>query len=229
MAPLSPRNAAREGFRLLRREPRAFLAWTALWLATFSAAAWVVAATKPAGVAHAHAPASLGDVAARFGPFAGGLIVMFLLVWLLTAVATFRAVLHPEQKRWFFLRLGPDELRLGLVTLIGCIGAVGVGGAPAYLVFVLASPIMSAVPDATRLVAEIGVVITVWLDVWLGVRLSLIAVETYSERRFHLMAYWPLTRGRFWYLLGAYFLYFLIFLVLTVLFVRPFSFSRPTR
>ena len=227
MAPLSPRNAAREGFRLLRREPRAFLAWTALWLATFSAAAWVVAATKPAGVAHAHAPASLGDVAARFGPFAGGLIVMFLLVWLLTAVATFRAVLHPEQKRWFFLRLGPDELRLGLVTLIGCIGAVGVGGAPAYLVFVLASPIMSAVPDATRLVAEIGVVITVWLDVWLGVRLSLIAVETYSERRFHLMAYWPLTRGRFWYLLGAYFLYFLIFLVLTVLFVPAIFILTP--
>ena len=57
--------------------------------------------------------------------------------------------------------------------------------------------------------------LTVALDVWLGVRLSLIAVETFSERRFHLTAYWPVTRGRFWYLLAAYFLFFLVFLGLT--------------
>jgi hypothetical protein len=87
---------------------------------------------------------------------------------------------------------------------------------------------MSVAPAATRLVAEIGVLFTVWLDVWLGVRLSLIAVETYSERRFHLMAYWPVTRGRFWYLLAAYFLYFLIFLGLTVLFVPVIIILSPT-
>jgi hypothetical protein len=227
MTPLSSRNAAREGFGLLRREPRAFLAWTALWLATFSAAAWVVAVSKPVSVAHQRAPANFSDVASRFGPFGEGLMVMFLLVWLVTAVATFRAVLHPDQRRWFFLRLGADEVRLALVTLVACVAAVGVGAAPAYLVFVLASPIMSAVPAATRLVAEVGVIITVWLDVWLGVRLSLIAVETYSERRFHLMAYWPLTRGRFWYLLAAYFLYFVIFLILTVLFVPVIFILTP--
>jgi hypothetical protein len=227
MTPLSPRNAAREGFGLLRREPRAFLAWAALWLATFSAAAWVVAASTPLRLAHAPQPGSFGAVAARFGPFGLVLIAMFLLVWLVTAVAAFRAVLHPDQRRWFFLRIGADELRLGLVTLVACVAAVGVGGAPAYLVFMLASPIMSAVPAATRLVAEVGVVITVWLDVWLGVRLSLIAVETYSERRFHLMAYWPLTRGRFWYLLAAYFLYFLIFLVLTALFAPAIFVLTP--
>ncbi|HEY2481901.1 MAG TPA: hypothetical protein VGI30_06865 [Caulobacteraceae bacterium] len=211
----------------MRREPKAFLVWTALWLATFSAAAWVVAVSRPVRVAHAHAPANLSDVASRFGPFAEGLMVMFLLVWLVTAVATFRAVLHPDQRRWFFLRLGADEVRLGLVTLVACVAAVGVGGTPAYLVFVMASPIMSAVPAATRVVAEVGVIATVWLDVWLGVRLSLIAVETYSERRFHLMAYWPLTRGRFWYLLAAYFLYFLIFLLLTVLFVPAIFVLTP--
>jgi hypothetical protein len=205
----------------------AFIVWTAMWLATFSAAAWVVAASTPVKVGHAPAPSNIADVISRFGPYAAALIVMFLIVWLVTAVAAFRAVLHPDQRRWFFLRLGTDELRLGLLTLIACLAAVGVGGGPAYLVFVLASPIMSVAPATTRFVAEIGVLITVWLDVWLGVRLSLIAVETYSERRFHLMAYWPVTRGRFWYLLAAYFLYFLIFLGLTVLFVPAIIILSP--
>ncbi|HEY1447287.1 MAG TPA: hypothetical protein VGF33_02005 [Caulobacteraceae bacterium] len=228
MTPLSPQMAAREGFRLLKREPKAFIAWVALWMATFSVAAWVVAVSRPAAAAHGGSRSSFGEVAARFGPFAWLLMAMFLIVWVVTAVAAFRAVLHPDQRRGFFLRLGIDELRLGFLTLVAFFAAVGVGGAPAYLVFVLVSPIMSAVPAATRLIVEIGVLVTVWLDVWLGVRLSLIAVETYAERRFHLMAYWPVTRGRFWYLLASYFLIFLIFLGLTVLFVPVIIVLTPT-
>jgi hypothetical protein len=59
------------------------------------------------------------------------------------------------------------------------------------------------------------------------VRLSLIAVETFAERRFHLLAYWPVTRGRFWYLLGSYFLIFFIFLGLTALFVPVIIILTP--
>jgi hypothetical protein len=143
------------------------------------------------------------------------LVLMFLTVWLVTAVATFRAVLHPDDRRWFYLRLGLDEARLGVLSFAAFLAAVAFGGAPAYLVFVLASPIMSAVPALTRDVATVGALVTVWLDVWLGVRLSLIAVETFSERRFHLTSYWPVTGGRFWYLLACYFLFFLIFLGVT--------------
>lgn len=228
MKPLSPQMAAREGFRLMRREPKAFIAWTALWLATFSVAAFVVAVSRPGVVARAQAPSGLAEIISRFGPFGLLLMIMFIVVWLVTALAAFRAVLHPDQRRWFFMRLGADELRLGVLTLVAFLAALGVGAAPAYLVFALASPILSAVPAATRLVAEVGVFITVWLDVWLGVRLSLIAVETYSEGRFHLIAYWPVTRGRFWYLLASYFLIFLIFLGLTLLFVPAIFILTPT-
>ena len=165
------------------------------------------------------APATLGGIALRFGPFWALLIALFLLVWLVTAVAAFRAVLRPNERRWFYLRLSGDEYRLGLMTIVAFTAAIPLGALPAYLVFVLANPFIRALPAATRDIAGIGVLITVWLDIWLGVRLSLIAVETFSERRFHLTAYWPVTRGRFWYLLGCYFLLFLVFLGLTVVFV----------
>jgi hypothetical protein len=218
MSPLSPYRAASEGFRLLRREPRAALAWAVLWLATFSAAAWVVATGKRVVITGPLGSSSPTDVLPRFGPFAALLTALFLLVWLTTAVATFRAVLRPGDRRWFYLRLGADEVRLGVMSVVALLVVFALGWAPGYLVFILASPIMRAVPTATRDIATVGALITVWIDIWLGVRLSLIAVETFAERRFHLTAYWPVTRGRFWYLLGCYFLLFLVFLTLTILF-----------
>lgn len=211
----------------MAREPRAFLIWTGLWLATFSAAALVVAMSTPAALAQARANTT-SDLANRFGPFSFIVVLMFLLVWLVTALAAFRAVLRPEERRWFYLRFGSDELRLGLLTLVAFFALVGAGGAPATVVFMLASPIMRALPAASRMIAEVGVAITVWLEVWLGVRLSLIAVETFSEQRFHLAAYWPVTRGRFWYLLGVYMLFFLMFLGLTVLFAPVIVILTPT-
>lgn len=218
MRPLSPYDAVGEGFRLIRREPRAMIAWTLLWFATFSTAAWIVAAGKPVSLGMAHGPATLGAVVRGFGPFWAFLIALFLIVWLITAVAAFRAVLRPNERRWFYLRLGADELRLGALSVIAGLLVIVVGGAPAYGVFVLASPLIHALPGQTRVITEAGVAITVFIEIWLGARLSLIAVETFSERRFHLTAYWPVTRGRFWYLLACYFLFFLVVLGLTVVF-----------
>jgi hypothetical protein len=219
MRQLSAYEASGAGFRLIRREPRAVLAWVLLWFVTFSAAAWTVAAGKPVSAAKAAAPVTLSDAAERFGPYGAVVVALFMLVWLVTVVAIYRAVLRPNERRWFYLRFGPDEMRLGILTLAACLVAVPLGGAPAYLVFVLTTPFLRFLPDATRDIAGLGVLVTVWLDVWLGVRLSLIAVETFSEQRFHLSAYWPLTRGRFWYLLACYFLFFLVLLGLTVVFL----------
>ncbi len=217
MKPLSPYEAAGEGFRLIRREPRAFLVWTVIWFLTFSLAAWTVAVSRPVAFA-GPTPASLQGISERFGPYSLLLMALFSVVWLVTAVAAFRAVLRPAERRGFYLRLSLDELRLAGVTLGAFFVAIPFGVAPAYLVFLLATPFMHAMPTATGVIRWIGVFLTICLDIWLGVRLSLIAVETFSERRFHLTAYWPVTRGRFWYLLVAYFLFFLVFLGLTVIF-----------
>ncbi|HEY2179093.1 MAG TPA: hypothetical protein VGH15_10955, partial [Caulobacteraceae bacterium] len=206
-------RAASEGFRLIGRAPSAVCAWAFLWFAAFSISAWAVAASRHGIAIHSNPDYTLSGVGRQFGPFAVPLILLFFVVWLVTNLAAFRAVLHPGERRWFYLRLGTDEARLGVLTIAAFLALILIGFAPAKMVFLLASPIMRVVPTATLLVATAGVLITVWVEVWLGVRLSLIAVETFSEQRFHLSAYWPVTGGRFWFLLISYFLVFLILLV----------------
>ena len=210
-------RAALEGYRLIRREPRAALAWMLLWLAVVVATALAVATGPPVGLTHGRAHSSPDDIVRKFGPAAPFLILLFLVVWASTTVAAYRSVLRPQDRRYFFLRLGLDELRLAIMTVASAILILLFGGAPAYLLLVLADPLMRAVPTLARDIARVGALLTVCVDVWLGVRLSLIAVETVAERRFHLSAYWPVTRGRFWYLLLCYAICFLLVFGLTTL------------
>jgi len=216
MTAFAPTVAAFEGFRLLRREPKAAFVWMLLWLAAIVFTA-VMAASGRRIVPPAHvAYRSLQENADRFGPFAAVSIAVFLLVWATTTVAVYRAVLRPSERRFFFLRLGADELRLAIMTLASFLLVLVFGGVPAYLLLVLAAPFMRALPALARDIATVGALVTVAVDVWLGVRLSLISVETFAERRFHLTAYWPLARGRFWYLLACYFLCFLMVFALSL-------------
>jgi hypothetical protein len=217
MTAYAPTAAALEGFRLIRREPRVALVWTLLWLAVVMATTLAVATGPPVVLAHGRASSGPGDIVRKFGPFAPLLILLFLVVWATTTVAAYRIVLRPQDRRYFFLRLGVDELRLAIMTVASAILILVFGGAPAYLLLALADPLMRALPTLARDIARVGALLTVCVDVWLGVRLSLIAVETVAERRFHLSAYWPLTRGRFWYLLACYAWCFLMVFGLTTL------------
>ena len=218
MTTLSPAEAAFEGVRVLRREPKAVLVWTAMWLAALSVTAFVAASGSRVVVADHGASHTLSDFAHRFGPFAVVFVALFLLVWAITTVATFRAVLRPHERGFFFLRMGADELRLAIMSVTAVVLVLVFGGAPAFLLLVLVSPIMQAVPAFARDIATLGAVATVCLDIWMAVRLSLIAVETFAERRFHLTAYWPLTRGRFWYLFLCYLICFVMLFALLGLF-----------
>jgi hypothetical protein len=220
MNAFAPTTAALEGFRLIRRAPRAALVWMLLWLAVVMATTLAVATGPRVVLSHGRAYTSPSQIVGKFGPYAPVLILLFLVVWATTTVAAYRTVLRPNERRYFFLRLGFDELRLAIMTVASAILVLVFGGAPAYLLLVLADPLMRALPTLARDIARVGALLTVCVDVWLGVRLSLIAVETVAERRFHLTAYWPLTRGRFWYLLACYLLCFLmVFGLTTVLFV----------
>ena len=218
MTPLSPASAALEGFRVIRREPQAVLVWILLWLVALSLTAMVLAAGHRVVISDSGSYRSLNAVAERFGSFAVVFISLFLLVWTTTTVAAYRAVLFPYDRRAFFLRLGADELRLAIMTISASALIVVLGGVPAFLLYVLASPFMAAVPMFARYIATAGVFATVALDIWMGVRLSLIAVETFAERRFHLTAYWPMTQGRFWYLLASYAGCFVLFFVVVLIF-----------
>jgi len=217
MTTFAPTAAALEGFRVIRREPLAVLVWMLLWLVVVVSTAVAVATGPPVTLAPGGAQNNLGGIAQKFGPLAPALIVLFLLVWAGTTVAAYRSVLRPKDRRYFYLRLGVDELRLMIMTVVSFGLVLVFGGAPAYLLLVLADPFMRALPALARDISAVGALLTVCVDVWLGVRLSLIAVDTVAERRFHLSAYWPLARGRFWYLLFCYALCFLMVFGLTTL------------
>jgi hypothetical protein len=214
----SPFEAATEGFRVIRRAPHAVMVWGLMWLVWFSVTAGIVATGQKVVVSNRVARWTIWEIFRHYGPFAIVLIALFFVVLGMTAIASFRAVLNPEQKRFFYLRLGRDELRVAAISVMAfCLVAI-FGGMPAAALIALAGPIMAAAPTLARQIGVLGAGVTVCLEIWLCVRLSLIAVETFAEHRFHLSAYWPLARGRFWYLLFCYCIISVILFVIMILY-----------
>jgi hypothetical protein len=219
MTLLSSLDAAAEGFRVIRREPRAVFVWGLLWLVWFCVTAAAIASGRRVEVSNGLAHWTVWRILSHFGPYALVLIGLFFLVSGVTAIATFRAVLQPQDRQFFYLRLGRDEVRVAAISLMAFSLVAIFGSAPSVVLIAFASPIMAAAPALARDIAELGAWVTVALEVWLCVRFSLIAVETFAEHRFHLTAYWPLTRGRFWYLLWSYAALFVIMLGVTSAFL----------
>jgi len=199
----SPVTAATEGFRVMRREPKAVVVWTVLWVVALSLVSLIKLLTGGVSAVTATQRNS-AEILKSFGPLAVVLVPTLLGLWVVTTAAVFRAVLRPDEKALFFIRLGMDEVRLALMTAVACVLVVVLGGVPASVLLFLLNPLLAAVPTMARYIAIVGAILSVCLEIWIAVRLSLIAVETFAERRFHLTAYWPLARGRFWRLFAAY-------------------------
>ena len=204
MSAFSPVTAATEGFRVMRREPKAVAVWTLLW----AVALVVISVLKPKIGADVFSRGQVNWtwslILQSFGSYAAIFILILLAVWVMTTTAVFRSVLRPDERSWFFLRVGLDELRNALFTAIAFVVVPFVGAVLAGALFLMFTPLLATQTPVTRYVAVIGSLLTGCLGAWLGVRLSLIAVETFAERRFHLTAYWPLARGRFWRVLASY-------------------------
>lgn len=129
-----------------------------------------------------------------------GLSQLALVFVLQTAI--YRAVFEPKRSAFGYLRLGGDEVRQLLLTLlvvllvlpffvvailIGVFGAGFAAFAPAEAVRPL--------QFAAGLLATGGVL-------WVAVRLSLAAPMTYAEKEVRLFESFRVTEGRFWKLLG---------------------------
>ena len=132
------------------------------------------------------------------------LIPALLVLWIMTIATVFRSVISPNEHGWHLFKLGPDEARLGVITATGFALMVLFGSAPALLLFVLVKPILALAPGLGHWIVDLGALATVCLELWIAVRLSLTAVHTFAEGRFHVVGYWRLTRGHFWRLLASY-------------------------
>ena len=226
----SASDAAFEGFRLVRRKPVALIAWALLY-AVLSLAS-VFAMSNAIGLmvewgeraeALESAEPTQAEVMAVFQGFGE---VMLSLAWLLPVslivgamlmAAVARAVLNPRAGGFGYLRLGMDEVRVFVVSLVLCIllfcGWLAVG----LLVGVLAGIAGATGASWLWLVVVLGGLAGVAAIIWLAVRLSLAVPITVAENRFAIFDSFALTKGRFWPLLGMAVIAFVMVLVISLL------------
>ena len=223
MAAFSPLDAASEGLRMMRREPKAVIYWIAVWALALAAIgvieAWAAPVAQGGGVGGA-----IGLIR-RLGPLAVVVAPTLLGLGVMNTATVYRAVLQPNQHGWHLFKLGSEEARIAVVHVVG--GTLIFLATlllwfflpgPASLLFFLASPLKSVIPGHVQLTAALGAAATVALEVWIAVRFSLAPVESFAQPHFPLAGYWSQTRGQFWRLLGSYLIVFLEVAVFLVLF-----------
>ena len=132
--------------------------------------------------------------------------------------AVFRIVLEPENKGFFFLRVGPQELWLGLLFLTQAIlgyivlfvGILAVGLLAGLGYAIGSSGGSSAGAVASILIGVVGGLGVFGALIWAGLRLSMAAPLSFTDRQFRLFESWDFTRGQSWRLLGMFALVVLI-------------------
>ena len=219
MGELSAGALATEAFRLIEREKRAVAAWGLIYVAAMTAGLGGVFVFMGSALApllipgQTHDPALLPPLLKSMALVYAVLLPLGLLAQAIMICGVYRAILRPEDRGWFFLRVGADELRMVLVSLLLLIIAALVVLAVAFAVAGAAA----AMPGTgwkvlTGLVGGLG---GLCLAAWVGVRLCLATPMTFAERRVRLFGSWRLTRGRFWPLLGAFLLAFVLTLAVS--------------
>jgi hypothetical protein len=213
----SATDAAFEGFRLVRRNPLALVAWTLLYavvtltaLFSFSSMigpleAWVVQAEALDGIDNPSLDqvmeimAGLGAIMARVS----WLLPISLIVGAMLAAAVARGVLKPSGDVFGYLRLGMDEFRVLVVTFVlGLVMSLGAVAALVAFGILIAATQAAGGGGFTAIVGLLGFGAVVGLFVWLSVRLSLAVPITVAEKRFAFFDSFRVTKGRFWPLLG---------------------------
>lgn len=213
----SATDAAFEGFRLVRRNPLALVAWTLLYAvltltALFSLSNMIgplEAVTAQAEALESVDQPSLEQVMAVLAGFGGimaqvaWLMPVSLVVGAMLGAAVARGVLQPSSDRFGYLRLGMDEVRVLVVTFV--LGLIM--GLIAFVAFMALALLIAAAKaggggGGAAIAGVIGFLAIVCGMVWLAVRLSLAVPITVAEKRFAFFDSFNVTKGRFWPLLG---------------------------
>jgi len=203
MAELSIGDAVGSGFGVIRRHPAAVLIWGLLYMAAWGANFAVVAPTDLAMLAElarnaaSHAPTP--DMS-NFGQMqAMDLLLSFVSVFVFTVLscAVFRTLIHPDQSRFGYLRLGMTELMLFLVI---------VGG---YIAFVVAAVILMipvaivvgllVARHATAAAVIVGLLLAVgavWALGYVALRFCMVGPMMVDDGRLRLSDTWALTKGK---------------------------------
>jgi hypothetical protein len=226
MTDFSPTDAAFEGFRLTKEKPGAVLIWSAIFAATILIASMLIVmglAPKLAGAASnldTDNPAAVMAALSKVAPVLLALLGVWVGLSAIISAAIYRRVLTPEESRNAYLRLGPDEARQVGALFLCLLAAMGFS---ILLSIVIVAPLQAT--GAGRIPMFIGDALILSLQIWFGLRLSMLAPMTFDTKKIDLRAAWRLTKGQMWRLLSMYILaitfaaivYFLITVVSTAL------------
>lgn len=226
MREFSIKEAAMSGFLLARRRPGLLIALTLFGLAlSLALVGYMVATPVGAALTQMQHMRTSGVIDPALSMRLLGQIIPFMIlsvlirgiIFVVNAGAVNRAVLRPDDSRAPFIRLGGDEVRLFLLTLvIGLILLViylvcSLLSSIAMIAVVSASGGMQAMatnpghlPPAAALTIYSGVALTMVVLFLIGTRFSLAPPQTVREKATRVFASFGLTKGRYWRVVGAY-------------------------
>ncbi|HEX6866129.1 MAG TPA: hypothetical protein VF122_02750 [Caulobacteraceae bacterium] len=226
MTTFSPTDAALEGFRISREQPRVLLIWSAVNLvvslvmavALVSLFGPTLVELEAMGASGSNDPAEAMATLEKLAPLYALVLPIGLAMVAVMRAAVYRAVLRPSDSAYGYLRLGSDELRLVGLVLIYLVLAIGFIFALVLVAGLLAGGLAAALGAGFGALfgALIGLAAVCFI-IFVAVRLSLAGPMTFAERRLRVFESWTLTRGHFWRLAGTYVLAVALALVVALL------------
>jgi hypothetical protein len=221
----SATDAAFEGFRVVRRQPMALVFWALFYLVVMVAALAMVGGSVIGLMSAAESleqsgATSFDDVmpvlSAYMAIFAVVLPVSLIASAMIYAAVS-RSVLRPGESAFGYLRLGMDEVRVLVVSVVLFILFAVLSVVLFGIVGMVAGFSTAADMPALWLVVVLLVFAAIALFIWLAVRLSLAIPITMAERRIAIFDSFAVTKGRFWPLLGMALLAFVMSIVVGLL------------
>lgn len=216
------------GWRLIRTQPTAVAVWSAAALVLTVASGLAAQPWGAATIEMQRAMLAQPNAAPQLPDGLWGAILLLDLLALVFYVAIFaaavRAVALGGSDRFFFLRLGMDELRLvGLGIVLWLLGTALMLVALFALVLVGVVAAFAVGPGAMAGFLIVGYLLAFAALLWAEVRVSLAGAYTVLRRRIVVREAWRATRGRFWTLFTAYLIMTLVGSALMILLILIFS------
>ncbi|MBN9318205.1 MAG: hypothetical protein J0I28_00730 [Caulobacterales bacterium] len=207
-------EAAAEGFRLIGREPKAVLVWSAaLFVLMGLPAIFMVQQLAPV---FASMSVAMDDESGEAMMLAmGRMFAIMPLAYLIMIVgytvvggAVLRAVIAPSDRRYFYLRVSSAEGWMALSAVVGIILAyiasallLFIGSLVIILPIAFLAAAAGGVGDAfsgVHWVLVLGIFAFEIAMAYLWLRFSMAPIISFDERRFRLFESWAFTRGAGW-------------------------------
>ena len=215
MGEISGREALFAGFRLIAREPAAFLAWCVVcFLLGIAPQALSLGPTlQMMGAMAAGGGVSSPEVLAaqqQMMAYQPLIYLSSLALMALIPAAVFRAILLPEDRGFLYLRLGAREFWVVVIVLVMVVMyflAIVVGMIP-FLIVVFIVGLASAGAEGGGgaaagaaggvLLGMVMIFALMFVIFWGALRFSMAPVMAFADRTFRLTESWTLTKGRAW-------------------------------